>query len=802
MFRNNLKIAFRSLLRFKGYSVINLLGLSLGLMCGTIILLYVIDELSFDQFHENKERIYRVITSYGATAQQSSGIETNGWPVGKILEREYPEVEAVLYNRNASLDIIHDGKRFKQNNFFSTPELFQIFSFPLTEGNPKTALTDPFTVVISEEMAQKYFPGEQALNQTLVMADTLNFKITGVMKNIPANSHIQADMFLSFATYQKLEPGFSFDDGWGNFNVRNYLLLKPHVDFNKFAAKAGNIYEEKVGALMKKYGVVASVAFEPLTKIYLHSKTGNGMGPMGSIDRVYLLSGIALFVILLACINFINLSTARSVYRAKEVGLRKVVGSSRLSLVLQFLCESSVLTLLALGLSLILTGLLLPFFNHLLAKNYDLHSLWSVKLILGMVAMTIAVSFLAGYYPAVIISSLQLTQVLKGQVQAGRHGVNLRRALVVFQFMISAGLVSGTLVIIRQLDFMQKQNLGFDKDQVIVLKIASAHSQDHTRFETFKEQIGSLADITEATYANGLPGMPGWSGQIAYPQGKGAEASVEVEYLAVDENYTSTLGLQIIAGRTFSKDHPADLGDGLILNETAAKQFGWKSAEEAIGKKVDSPSGQPAGTVIGVVKDYHQHGLQRSIEPIAMDYEPNYASFCAIKYKAANTQKLLSELENLWQISFPGFDFQYSFLDDTFERQYQSEKHLAQVFGLFALLTILIALIGLLGLVSFMVNTRLKEIGIRKVLGASVLSIIQLLSKEFVGLVVVANLLAVPVIWYFAGQWLHQFAYRTPISLWLLLVTFLVAIILTVLTVSLQSVKAAMTNPANSLKSE
>ncbi|MBS1557746.1 MAG: ABC transporter permease [Bacteroidetes bacterium] len=799
MFANYFKIAVRSLLRFKIYSAINLLGLSLGLMCGTVILIYVLDELSFDRFHDKKDRIYRVITNYGASSAESGGIETNGWPIGKILEKEYPEVEAVLYIRNSPLQILYEGKRFKQNNFFATPELFSIFSFSLTEGNPHTALTDPFSVVISQAMAEKFFPKQDALNKTLVMADTLNFKITGVMRNIPANSHIRADMFLSFATYQKLETDFSFTSGWGNFNVRNYILLKPNVEAAAFAAKTKNIYEEKVGAELKKYGVVASLAYEPLPQIYLHSKAGNGMGTLGSIDRVYLLSGVAFFVILLACINFINLSTARSVYRAKEVGLRKTVGSTQRSLVFQFLFETLVLTVVALGFSLVLTGLFLPFFNQLLGKNYEMNVLYSLPLAGGIMTIVLVVSLLAGYYPAVVISSWQPAQVLKGQGASGRQGVNLRRALVVFQFMISVGLVSGTLIVIGQLDFMQKQNLGFNKDQVVSLKMATTNE---VRTETFKEKIKSLAMIESVTYANGLPGMPGWRGQIAYPEKKGADASIEVEYLAVDENYISTLGLQLVAGRDFSKDHPSDLENGLVLNETAVKRFGWKSPEEAIGKKIDSPSGRPAGVVIGVLKDYHQQGLQVNIEPITIDYAPNFAHLCAIRYRTTHTQQLITGLENFWKESFPGFDFSYSFLDDSFEKQYQSEKHLAQVFALFAVLTILIALIGLLAMVSFVVVTRLKEIGIRKVLGASMFSIIRMLTKEFVWLVVVANLLAAPVVWYVGGIWLQKFAYKMQLNPLFLVTTFLVAIALTILTVSIQSVKAAITNPVESLKSE
>jgi putative ABC transport system permease protein len=351
MLTNYMKIAFRSLLKFKGFTFINLFGLALGLTAGILIMVYVLDEFSFDQFHERSARLYRVNTVFqSGNSGGGSANETNGWPIGKILEKDFPEVESVLYTRSASfLTVNHEDKRIRQKMHFASPEFFTMFSFPLVKGNSLTALMNPYSVVISEEMEQKYFPGGDALNKSLIIGDTLNFMITGVMRNIPTNSHLQADMILSFSTYQALEPSFSFDDGWGNINMRNYVLLREGVDMQNFSAKSRNIYMERAGEMLKNWGVTAYVEYEPMDKIYLHSKSGNGMGPLGSIDRVYLLSGIAAFVMLLACINFINLATARSVYRAKEVGLRKVVGSSRSGLIIQFLSESFALTAMALA---------------------------------------------------------------------------------------------------------------------------------------------------------------------------------------------------------------------------------------------------------------------------------------------------------------------------------------------------------------------------------------------------------------------------------------------------------------------
>jgi putative ABC transport system permease protein len=803
MLLNYFKIAFRNLMKYKGFTFINLFGLAMGLTAGILIMVYVLDELSFDNFHEKSARVYRVNTQFLTSESGGGGYNsTNGWPVGKILEKDFPEVEAVLYARGGFLLVNQGDKLVREKSYFVSPEFFSMFSFPLLKGNPTKALTEPYSVVISEDMEKKYFPGGDALNKTLVMADTLNVLVTGVMKNIPSNSHIQGDMFLSFATFMALEQSFTFEDGWGNINMINYVLLKEGTDTNNFSAKARNIYMERAGELMKNFGVKAYVSLEPFNEIYLYSESGNGMGPLGSIDRVYLLAGIALFVILLACINFINLATARSVYRAKEVGLRKVVGSSRNGLITQFLSESFVLVIISLLLSILLVVLIMPFFNQLIGKNYQLVSLTNFSILIGIVSLVVLIALLAGYYPALILSALKPTEVLKGKMQTSSRGIQLRRALVIFQFVISVGLVSGTWIVVDQLTFMQKQNLGFDKDQIIVLNGGRLHAFSESVKETFKDQISSLAMVEYVSYANALPGRTGWQGQIAYPEGKTGDDAVSVEYISIDENYLATLELELIVGRNFDKQREADIKDGLILNETAVSVFGWTSPEEAIGKRITSPSGTPAGVVIGVVKDYHQEGLQQKIYPITMDYAPEYSYLYTVKFKAANAQDLISLLKEKWEATFAGYDFDYFFLDQNFEKQYQAEKQLASVLTLFAFVTMLIAAIGLLGLVSFMVVARTKEIGVRKVLGADALNITTLLTKEFVVLIVIANVLAFPLIWYFAENWLKLFAFRIALNPLLFAGTMAIALVATLVVVGGQTLHAANANPVKSLRSE
>jgi len=760
----------------------------------------VIDELSYDRFHANLDRLYRVETSFFNTATGADGaMNANGWGVGNAL-KNYPEVEAVLYSKGASfMTINHNGKRMKEELHFASPEFLTMFSFPLVSGNPEKALIDPYTIVLTEKTAKKYFKEGDALNKTLTIGDSLQFLVTGILKDLPANSHIQVDGVISFATYTTMFP-FDYNGGWGNINVRNYILIKEGTDVSQLSAKAHNIYMERAGEAMKNWGVEAYVKLAPMSDLYLTAKNGNTWGPLGSMERIYLLSGIAVFVIILACINFINLTTARSVYRGKEVGLRKVVGSTRFSIITQFLSESFVLVIIAFIVSLAFAGLLFPLFNQLVAKQYSFNSLLHPAIIGGMVMLIIVISVLSGYYPAWVISAMRPAEVLKGRMQSGFKGVHLRRSLVIFQFFISVVLVCGTLVVINQLRYMQKQSLGFDKEQVIVVNASGAKSS--YGHNAFVNELRRLSIIDNITYANALPGTPGWLGQVSYVEGKPADESISVEYMAIDDQYIKTLGLEIIAGSDFSTDRLTEAEDGLILNETAVKMYGWKSPEEAIGKRIASPSGYPAGKVIGVVKDYHQFGLQQHIGPMAMDYNARSSYLFAIRYKAANTSDLIATLGDAWKKHYDGYDFNYYFLDDDFAKEYQTEERLATVLAIFAVITIIIASIGLLGLVSFMVVAKTKEIGIRKVLGANVLSVTMLLSKEFITLVMAGTLLAFPLVWYFGQQWLAAFANKAPLNPMLFVVTFVIAVAISFITISFQTIRAAMSDPVDTLRYE
>jgi putative ABC transport system permease protein len=801
MLKNYFKIALRNLKKRKAFSIINILSLALGLTGGIFMLVYALDEFSYDKFHQNGERIYRVNTVFVDTKSGDESFNsTNGWPIGKILESDFPEVENVLYTITwPRLDVKTDQETLSPRMAYVTESFFDVFSFEPVKGTPSSALSQPYQAVITESMESRIFKGGDGLGQEILLADTIAVKVGAVVKDAPENSHIQFEVLLSQSTFEKIIGLEDYMTGWGNINMTNYIMLHEGTDAEAFKAKARTVYMDHVGDMMRSWGAEAFLHFEPMKDIYLRSEAGNSLGSLGSIDRVYMVLGICLFTILLACINFINLSTARSVDRFKEVGLRKVVGSSRMALVTQFMTEAFVLTVLGLLIAIFLASMMMPVFNELVNKTYTLESLWKPEILSGITALLLLISLLAGYYPSLHLSSLQPVKILKGKFNPGSTGINLRKALVVFQFFISVSLALGTLVVLNQLDFMQQKEMGFAKDEILVI---NASKLSKSRIESLKNELSNISGIQSVTYSNGIPGRPGWIGQIAYPEGREAENPVSVEYLAVDEDYLNTLELDLVAGRFFDPEREMDRIDGLVLNERAVRQFGWDSPEEALGQKIVSPSTTPQGTVIGVVKDYHQLGLQQAIHGIAMDWAPDYSYWLSLRFDPGQTTAILETLNQKWLDDFTGKDFKYFFLNEDFERLYQSELRMSKMFRLFAGLTLLISLIGLLGLVSFMIESRAKEMSIRKVLGAGIPQIVYSLSKEFMLLVVIAAVMAVPVAWYFGKEWLQNFAYRTPLDWGNFLMVIFMALLVTLTVVGVQALRAAYRNTVNGLRAD
>ncbi|MBW3466559.1 ABC transporter permease [Arthrospiribacter ruber] len=801
MFKNYFKIAIRNLVKRKGFTLINMVSLALGLTGGIFMLIYTLDEFSFDNFHHYGERIYRVNTVFvdSKTGNESYN-STNAWPVGKILESDFPEVENVVYTITwPKLDVKADEETLSPRMAYVTESFFDVFSFEQLKGSPSSALSQPYQAVITETMESRMFKGKDGLGQEFFLADSIAVKVGAVVKDAPENSHIQFEVLLSQSTFERLVGLEDYMTGWGNINMTNYLMLREGTDAESFKEKARSVYMDHVGDMMRSWGSEAFLKFEPMKDIYLRSQAGNSLGSLGSIERVYMVLGICLFTILLACINFINLSTARSVDRFKEVGLRKVVGSSRSALIIQFMTEAFLLTALGLFIALLLASLVMPVFNELVNKTYSLENLLTVEIALGLFVLILMISLLAGYYPSVYLSGLQPVKILKGKFSPGSTGVSLRKSLVVFQFFISVSLALGTLVVLNQLDYMQEKELGFAKDEILVV---NASKIPKNRIESLKNEMVNIAGIQGVTYSNGIPGRPGWIGQIAYPEGRETENPVSVEYLSVDEDYMNTMDLQIVSGRFFDPERETDRLEGLVLNERAVKLFGWDTPEEALGQKIVSPSTTPQGTVIGVVKDYHQLGLQNSIHGIALDWAPDYSYWLSLRFDPAQTANIIANLQGKWASDFAGADFKYFFLNEDFERLYQAELRMAKMFRLFAGLTLLVSLIGLLGLVSFMIQSRSKEMSIRKVLGAGVPQIVYTLSKEFILLVIIASVLALPVAWFFGKEWLQNFAYRSNINFVNFFVVITGSILITFAVVGLQALKAAFGNTVSGLRSE
>lgn len=791
----NLRIAFRNLLKFKTHSAINLIGLSLGLSVGALIMLFVMDEVSFDNFHTKKDRIYKVVT-----ASTEGGMATNAWPIGYKLRTEFPEVESVVYAKNApsQFKVNHKDKRYDHTIFYASKEFFDIFSFEMVAGDAQKALEAPFTAVITESLEDVYFDGN-ALGKTLTIADTLDFKITGVTKDIPKNSHIQYDILISFPTFGKLD-WFSYTEGWGNFNVINYILLKEGTNPDELRAKIKGLYNENIGDWLDKMGVSLQSEITPMKQVYLGETFWNQLGPNGSMKRVKTVALIAIFLILLACINYINLSTARSTYRAKEVGMKKVAGSSRGSIIGQFMTESFLLTLIAFVIAVLLIFSALPFFNELMDKKYDLTSFISFEFILGISALIVLISFASGYYPAWVISGLNPLNALAGKLGRTYKGLNLRKTLITFQFFISSGLVLATLLVISQIKYMRAKDLGFEKDQVLVINATDAPGGASR--EVLKESLQSIPGVYVVSHTNALPGRPGWLGQWAYPEKQEGE-QVDTEYMAIDENYLDVLGLNLLAGKNFDPSRPVELEDGLIINESCVYEMGWQGPEDAIGHEIVSPSQRPQGTVIGVVKDYHGLGLQDHIWPQAMDYRARqYGRYLAIKYDTEQTYDLIKGIEKAWDQVYADYVLDYFFLDQDFERQYKKEEQLASVLSIFAIIILIVSATGLFGLISFVALSRTKEVGIRKTLGASISQIIFILSKEFMILVLVGNLIAVPLVWYYGQQWLNDFAFHTSIDPIIFIITLLVTALIAFITVSIQTYKTAKMNPVNALRYE
>lgn len=810
MWKNYLKIAWRNLLKHKGFSAINILGLSMGLACFLMISMYVLDELSYDRYNEKAERIYRINTDIvlGGT---SLNMATSPDPLGETLKRDYPQVEEYVrfYNSSGRKLIKKNGKYINENKVAHVDStFFKVFTLPAIAGDTKNALNEPNTVVITRSAAERYFNGpEDALGKTLETddADGTLYKVTAVIEDVPKNSHFDFDFFFSMENVE-----YPFGTYLSN-NFQTYLLLKPGVDYRDFEKNFPEVVEKYIVPEASHFMDIKSMEdFErsgnkleyslmPLTDIHLHSSRMAELGVNGNSQYVYIFSAVALFILLIACINFMNLSTARSSGRAREVGIRKVLGTTKNSLVSQFLVESILISYIAFVLAFFITWLLLPWFNEISGKEMELIDFLQSAYLIPFLLLPILVGMLAGIYPALFLSSFRPIKVLKGKLNSGTKKDNFRNALVVFQFATSMILIIGTVVIYQQLDHIRNTKVGFDKEQVLVVDNMGITNGDR---KILKEEIASLNGVESASFAGYLPVVNSSRSDTSFSTDAVMNETnlFNMQSWNIDYDYIPTLGMKIIKGRNFSREYGTD-STAIILNETAVKLAGL---ENPIGKKLYSMSRDGNSkfyTVIGVVQNFNYESLRQNVGALSFRLGPNSWS-SAYRISTADVSALLNTIEAKYKEASSGMPFDYEFLDDAFDNMYRAEQRVGKVAMTFALLAILIACLGLFGLATYIAEQRTKEIGIRKVLGASVSGILSLLSRDFMRLVLIAFLIATPIAIWMMNQWLQEFAYRIHLSWGVFLLTGITALLVAIFTISFQALKAATSNPVKSLRSE
>ena len=799
MFRNYLTVILRNLLRQKGISAINVLGLAIGIASCILIMLYVQDELSYDQHHEKKGRIYRVAISISDTAGETDEWAMTPPPWAPVLAMEYPEIEHFtrLKPPNSRWLIRYGDKRSYEKYFvFADSSVFDIFTIPLVQGNAKTALAEPHAVVVSEAMVKKFFGDENPIGKVIAADDKYMFTVTGIMRDMPKNSHFHADFLASFATMAA--TGIYFEPTTMqnlNFSMYTYLLLKEGYATGDLEEKFPQFLDKYVGERLKSVGAEMRPYLQSLTDIHLYSNLKFEIEANSDIRYVYIFSSLAAFILLLACFNFMNISTARAARRAQEVGIRKVLGARRVQLIRQFIGESVFFSFVALAVALGLVHLLLPQFNQLSGKvlemNYE--SAW---LLPALATIALFTGLAAGGYPAFILASFKPAAVVSGALKAGVSQSRLRRALITFQFIVSIVMIIGTVVVLDQVAYMQGKKLGFDKEHLVVIRLPDQAAV--LGYPAYKREVTQFPEIVNVSSSASVPGTATSLMRIQ-PEGYPEEQTPLVSTIWADFDYVETLDVEIRSGRTFSQAFTTD-NNAVVINETAARTFGW---EDPIGKAFrypGSPDTSPSRNVIGVMADFHNQSLHQRIEPMIVMYWGE-GRFMVVRLQGQNLPRGLEILQAQWRETYPNHPaMDYYFLDQDLERQYAAEQRLGSVFIAGAMLSILIACLGLVGLASYMAEQRTGEIGVRKVLGATVSNVILLLSKEFTRLFVLAFVIGAPVGYYIMQGWLENFPYRIELSIWVFVFTGLAVLLITWLTVGYHALKAATANPVDAVR--
>ncbi len=809
MIKNYFKIAWRNLMRYKFISFINLFGLTIGLTCCLLILAYILNELSYDKYNENADNIYRVTRTFnnqeGAVSLKLSTVSP---PFGYYLPTDFPEIKKMTrLLDNGNMPLRYKDKLINEKDvFFADENIFDVFTIKVLKGNPKTALSDPFSIMLTEENAKKYFGDEDPINKVIRANNQFDVKVTGIYQAFPSNAHLHPGMLLSFNTLKDsvVYGEQNLRTNWGNNSFFTYLLLPENYDAKSMVARFPKFIDAHMdrsdynGMQVSKF---TSLGLQKLTDIHLYSHTDYEAEPNGDISRVYIFGAIAFFILLIACINYMNLSTARSALRAKEIGIRKVVGARKKELIFQFLSESIIISWAAILVAVFLLYCSVPWLNKISGQQLSLASLLKWQILLSIFLTPFLVGTLSGIYPALFMSSFQPVKTLKGIFKVGGSNISFRKILVITQFSISIILIITTAIVFQQLHFMQQKSLGFNKDHIAVIPYNSALGD---KFEAFRAELLLNSNFKDLTRSSRIPTGRLLDNQNAYTlSGDSMVAtSTDIKYVSVDYDFVPTYSIGLAAGRNFSRSFGTDTSS-FIINETAVQALGWKSARDAVGK--DFKYGNTNGHIIGVVKDFNFESMHQAIVPMVLLMFPpssNYFNILSVKISGNNTAAAVEYLEKTWKKFLPEIPYEFTFLDENFDKLYESEQRQGTIFTTFACIAIFIACLGLFALSAFTITQRVKEIGVRKVLGANVNSIVTLLSKDFLKLVIVASLLAFPVAWYAMNNWLKDFAYRVDIQWWVFFLAAIAAMLVALATVSFQAVKAATVNPVKCLRSE
>lgn len=796
MFKNLLLVALRNLKKDKWYSLLNILGLTIGISFSLLLIFYIIDELSYDRYNEKADRIYRINAHVKEPDKDTMRWAITPFPMGVALSNDYPEVEEAVRFVGAGGDIMYkngDLHLYQNKVFFVDSNLFKVFTHKFIEGNAQTALAAPNSMVLTQSVAEKFFGKNKSyVGKTLENANGDVYKITAVIKDVPKNSHILFNVLISRSSLPA-----DFANNWGGFGFFTYVLLKPNTNAMAFEKKLLPMYDKYLASIFAQYNIKMRFGIVPITSIHLHSDMANEPEELGSMSYIYIFSAVAFFMLFIACINYMNLTTARSARRAKEIGIRKVTGSSKWQLVAQFLVESIITAFFALLLSIGLIALLLPSFNTLSGKFISFGTLFQPNTLLILLAIVLFVGLVGGSYPAFYLSKFNPVNILKGSLSKASGNVTLRRILVVIQFSISMIMLICTWVVYGQLKYLRNKDLGFNKDQVMTITV-NTNGDVRSKITAFKNEMRDNPQVKAVSTSQAVPGA-GINFNLFSVQSKNGFVDKGIDCYAIDENYLNTLGMKIVKGRNFSG--LPDTLRSIIVNESMVKEFGW--GDNPIGKRVRFPGDTSSYylEVVGVVKDFNQKSLYNPLAPLLLFYQPT-SNGIQLKLNAKNVSSAIASVERSWKKTFPDMPFQYTFLDQDFDSQYAADQKRGKIFTTFSILTIIITCLGLLGLVAFTTQQRQKEISIRKVMGAGIGQIVPLVTRNFVALVGISCFIAFPVAYLFMDKWLKIFPYNTGLSVTPFLLSAIAVLIITMITVSFHAIKAAVTNPVKSLRTE